>query len=236
MDFSKVIKIIPTYNEKENVALMVSAIHDLHPTSSILFVDDHSPDGTADHVRQLQSTSPNVYLLERFSDRGLGRSYVDGLRKVMADGRYDAVVMMDADFSHDPAAIQHMVAELKDHPVVVGSRYIPGGDIKNWDWRRRLLSRFANIYVTAILGSPVKDMTAGFACFRTSIIPQIGLNSLTSDGYAFAVEWKYRLLKAGIPIYEYPITFTERRQGQSKMSGKIIWESIWLPWKLRFSK
>lgn len=231
--FSKIVKIIPTYNEKDNIAALVPALFKHMPQSSILVVDDNSPDGTSQAVLDLKKDYPSLDLHLRLDDKGFGRSYIDGFKKVIADG-HDAVVMLDADFSHDPAAIPGMVEALAKYDLIIGSRYVKGGGIKNWNLKRRVLSRFANFYARTILGLKVKDMTTGFMCFKGSILDELDLNSIRSDGYAFLVELKYRIIKAGFNTYEYPIIFNERREGQSKMSAKIIWESIWLPWKLRF--
>jgi len=232
----KTIILIPTYNEKENVSALAEAIFGLYPEIPVLVLDDNSPDGTAEAVTKKREQFPNFFVHGRTGTRGFGRSYLDGFNKVLNDGRYDTVVMMDADFSHDPKEIGEMVKKLSQADVVNGSRYIEGGKIENWSWRRKVLSRFANWYVRKILGTPIKDMTTGFMCLRKEILRSLDLNSIHSDGYAFLVEIKYRLHKNGFSFIEYPITFRERREGQSKMSSKVIWESVWLPWKLRFKK
>ncbi|MDO8495069.1 MAG: polyprenol monophosphomannose synthase [bacterium] len=234
-DFSKVaIKLIPTYNEKENIASLTQAVFNLYPHTSMMVLDDNSPDGTAQAVRNLQVLFPNLYLNQRTSDRGFGKSYLEGFKKVLADDRYKAIVMMDADFSHDPKVIGSMLEKLKDYEVVNGSRYISGGKIENWKWHRRLLSNFANFYVRTILRVPLQDMTTGFVCLRKDALQRVDLNTIYSDGYAFLVELKYKLLQTGSRFYEFPIVYTERREGGSKMSSRVIWESIWLPWKLCF--
>ena len=140
--------------------------------------------------------------------------------------------MMDADFSHDPKEIPKMTEKLSDFDAVIGSRYTRGGRIENWNWRRRLLSRFANFYAKTILRVLIRDLTTGFMCFRKDVLKNINLNSIKSEGYAFLVEFKYKIFKAGYKIFEHPIVFTERREGESKMSFKNIWEAIWLPFKL----
>jgi len=234
--FEKTIKLIPTYNEKENIASLAEAIFGLYPKTSVLVLDDQSPDGTAEAVEKMRDQFPNFLVYRRNGLRGFGRSYLDGFNKILNDDRYDYVVMMDADFSHDPKEIGEMVKKLSGADVVNGSRYTVGGKIENWSWRRRLLSRFANWYVRKILGTPIKDMTTGFMCLRKDVLRSLDLNSIHSDGYAFLVEIKYRLRKNGFSFVEHPIIFRERREGKSKMSSKVIWESIWLPWKLRFKK
>lgn len=229
----KIIVLIPTYNEKENIASLAEAIFGLYPQASVLVLDDNSPDGTADEAEKIETRFVNFSVHRRSGLRGFGRSYLDGFSKVLNDARYDYIVMMDADFSHDPEKIGSMVSSLADYDMVIGSRYVPSGKIENWNWRRKLLSRFANFYVRTILGTPIKDMTTGFMCLRKNILRSLDLNSIHSDGYAFLVELKYRLHKNWFSYLEHPITFKERREGKSKMSSKVIWESIWLPWKLR---
>ena len=234
-NFAKTIVLIPTFNEKENIGTLVREIFDLYPDTSILIIDDSSLDGTAEEVRFLQSLFPNLFLIRRSGRRGLGRSYLDGFRMVASDQRYENIVTMDADFSHNPKEISPMLEKLsRDGTWIVGSRYVDGGGVENWSLRRRLLSRFANFYVGFILGADVADMTAGFNCFKKSVLKNINLDSISSDGYAFLVELKYKISKTGLRLSEHPITFLERREGQSKMSSQVIWESIWLPWKLKF--
>ena len=234
--FEKTIKLIPTYNEKENIASLGEAIFGLYPKTSVLVLDDNSPDGTAEAVEKMRPQFPNFLVHRRSGPRGFGRSYLDGFAKVLNDDRFEYVVMMDADFSHDPKEIGEMIKKLSEADVVNGSRYVEGGKIENWHWKRRVLSRFANFYVRKILGTPIKDMTTGFICLRKDVLRSLDLNSISSDGYAFLVEVKYRLHKNGFSFIEHPITFRERREGKSKMSSRVIWESIWLPWKLKFKK
>ena len=230
------IELIPTYNERESVTPFVRAVFGLYPETSMMVLDDNSPDGTADVVRGLQATFPNLHLHQRMSDRGFSKSYLDGFRKVLADNRYSYIVMMDVDFAHDPKEVQPMIERLASFDVVTGSRYVDGGGIENWDWKRRILSRWANFYARNILGIRVRDLTTGFICFRKEVLNKINLDAMASDGYAFLIEIKYKLLRAGFKMHEHPITLHERRLGQSKMSWGIIWESIWLPWKLRFKR
>lgn len=228
--------IIPTYNEKESIVNLISSIFEEYPEFSILVVDDNSPDGTAEVVEELKNKFPRLAYHQRFSDRGFGKSYIDGFKKAAGERQYETIVMMDADFSHNPKEIPKMIEKLSDYDVIIGSRYIKGGKIENWSWRRRLLSRFANFYAKIILDAPILDLTTGFMCFRKDILESINLNLIKSEGYAFLVELKYKMFKAGYKIFEHPITFSERREGQSKMSFKNIWEAIFLLWKLKFSK
>ncbi len=233
-DFSKVIKLIPTYNEKDNIASLAEAVFDIYPETSVMVLDDNSPDNTASVVKNLQSKYSNLYLHQRVGERGFGKSYIDGFKKVLNNPKYQHIVMMDADFSHDPKEINAMLTKLNEYDVVNGSRYVSGGGIKNWKWHRRFLSRFANFYAKTILNSNISDLTTGFICLRKDILKKINLDEISSDGYAFLVELKYRLSQAGARFYEHPIIYNERREGSSKMSGKVIWESVFLPWRLRF--
>lgn len=232
-DYLRSIILVPTLNEKENIVSLAHSIFENMPLASVLVIDDNSTDGTADVVTKAKAKYANLDVYKREGDKGFGKSYLDGFKKVIDDDRYKYVVMMDADFSHDPKAVPAMVDRLADCDVVIGSRYISGGGIENWNLRRRLLSRFANFYAGAILGVPIRDLTTGFMCLKKEVLNGIDLNSIKSDGYAFLVELKYKLHKAGYKIAEYPITFSERREGQSKMSSQIIWEAIWLPWQLK---
>ena len=227
--------IIPTYNERENIGSLIKNIFEHIPEASILIVDDNSPDGTVAAARELQADFPRLMLLKRSGDKGFGRSYIDGFKKVINED-YQAIVMMDGDFSHDYKEIPKMVEKFSDYDLIIGSRYIQDGKIENWNWRRRLLSRFANFYAKTVLGVQIKDMTTGFMCFRKDILKKINLDSIKSEGYAFLVEFKYKIFKAGYKVSEHPIIFTERREGQSKMSFKNIWEAIWLPWRLKLLK
>ncbi|MBI2677140.1 MAG: polyprenol monophosphomannose synthase [Candidatus Yanofskybacteria bacterium] len=234
-NFAKTIVLIPTFNEKENIGPLVREIFNLYPDISVLVIDDSSLDGTAEEVLSMQSSFPNLFVIRRSGKRGLGRSYLDGFKMVADDQRYENIITMDADFSHNPKEIGPMLEKLsKGSSWIVGSRYVAGGGVENWSLRRKLLSRFANFYVGFILNTGIADMTAGFNCFKKSVLRGIDLESISSDGYAFLVELKYRAMKAGLHLSEYPITFSERREGKSKMSSGVIWESIWLPWKLRF--
>lgn len=230
------IVIIPTYNEKENIKSLVEEIFSLSSDINILVVDDNSPDGTGSIVKDLQMIFPKLALLERSKDRGFGKSYIDGFKEIINDEQYEIVIMMDADLSHNPKEIPEMIKKLLEFDAIVGSRYIQGGKIKNWNWRRRLLSKFANFYARTILGLSVKDLTTGYMVFRKSILNSLNIDSISSEGYAFLIDLKYKIFKAGYKIYEHPIVFNERREGQSKMSFKNIWEAIWLPWRLRFFK
>jgi dolichol-phosphate mannosyltransferase len=225
--------VVPTYNEAENVPQVVETVFRLYPEIHLLIVDDQSPDGTAEIVRGLQPCHPNLELLSRSGEASFGGAYRDGFRKVMAEEWCQAVISMDADFSHDPAVIGRLLELLGENDVVLGSRYVTGGSVSNWALGRRLLSRAANFYVRAVLGLPIRDGTSGFMCMRATALAKIPLDAIVSDGYAFLVELKYMLVRQGCRFRESPIRFEERREGQSKMSMGKIWESVWLPWKIR---
>lgn len=227
--------IIPTYNERENIKHALLASYEHVPDTHVLVVDDNSPDGTAHVVRTMQKNLPRLSLLLREQNRGLGRAYCDGFKNVLDNDDVDVVVTMDADLSHDVAEVPHMLQLLeRGYDVVIGSRYISGGQTENWDWRRRLLSRSANLYARTILGIPIHDLTAGFYCFRKELLRAINVNSIRSDGYAFQIELKCRFFELGARIAEHPIVFHERREGKSKLDRRVVWEALWTPWRLRF--
>jgi dolichol-phosphate mannosyltransferase len=228
--------VVPTFNERENIPKLIQKVFALYPDIHMLVVDDRSPDGTAGIVRRLQNLYPNLMLLERAQDRGFGCSYREGFRQALTEPQCRAVVMMDSDFSHNPAVIRHLLAGLEDHDAVVGSRYTEGGSVKNWNLRRRILSRAANFYVYLVLRLPVRDATAGFLCMRREALEAIPYGNTVSEGYAFLVELKYLLKRFQQRIAEFPITFDERREGQSKMSAGKMWESLMLPWRMRLRR
>ena len=232
--FEDTVVVIPTYNERDNIGKLIAAILDLYPGIRVLVVDDRSPDGTASVVREAQSGHANVLLLERTGNRGFAASYREGFHKVLAECPCRAIVTMDADFSHSPAEIGKMLNRLSLCDVVVGSRYTAGGSVKNWNLRRRTLSRAANYYVRAVLGLEVRDTTSGFMCIRREALEKAGIEQTSSEGYSFLVELKYLLVRLGSRIAEHPIAFDERREGQSKMSAGKIWEAFWMPWRVRF--
>jgi dolichol-phosphate mannosyltransferase len=223
--------IVPTYNERDNLAALVSEllrIDDLR----VLVVDDGSPDGTgAEADRLSESTRGRVAVIHRSGARGLGLSYIEGMQAALhTDATH--VCQMDADFSHDPADIPRLLDASAGADLVVGSRYIPGGDVRNWPRRRLALSAFANWYVRSITGIQVRDCTSGFRCWRRELLSRLPLARILSDGYAFHVEMVWEAHAHGGRIVEIPITFVERREGTSKMSGRVIAESVILPWRL----
>jgi len=218
--------VIPTYNEAENLPALITAIRS-EVAASILVVDDNSPDGTGCVADVLAALQPDVHVLHRPEKAGLAAAYVAGFRHALAEGA-DYVLEMDADFSHDPADLPRLLnAARAGADVVLGSRYVPGGGVEGWSLEREILSRAGGLYARVVLGSPVRDLTGGFKCFRADALRAIGIDGLTADGYAFQVETTFRAARAGLRVEEVPIVFRERRAGQSKMSPGIAAEAIW---------
>jgi dolichol-phosphate mannosyltransferase len=223
--------IVPTYNERENIAPLIERLLE-HDGVRVLVVDDQSPDGTGDVADAAAQRHPGrVDVLHRTGTRGFGRSYVDGIRRAIAQGA-DLICQMDADFSHDPARLPALLAAAAGADVVIGSRYVPGGAVVNWQKRRRLLSRFANLYVRAITHVPAQDCTSGYRCWRRAALESLPLDAFVSDGYSFLVEMLFTAARQGRRLVEVPITYVERREGQSKMSRAVILESAITPWRL----
>jgi len=224
--------VVPTYNERDNLPRLVDALLRIDRLN-VLVADDGSPDGTGQEADRLAASSAGrVHVLHRTGQRGLGRSYIDGFQHVLGLGA-TRVCQMDADFSHDPNEVPQLIAATESADLAIGSRYIPGGTLHNWPWHRVLLSAFANRYVRAITGLPVHDCTSGFRCWRADLLAQLPLPQIVSEGYAFQVEMAWHASRVGARIAEVPITFVERVQGSSKLSGRVILESAVLPWRLR---
>jgi dolichol-phosphate mannosyltransferase len=223
--------LVPTYNERDNLRPLVAALMAIDGVQ-VLILDDNSPDGTADEAESIGAASHGrVSVMRRSGPRGLGRSYIDGMAAAL---RTDAthICQMDADFSHDPAALPQLLRAAAAADLVIGSRYVPGGELRNWPTHRLVLSRFANWYVRAITRLPVHDCTSGFRCWTRGLLARLPLDRIVSDGYAFQVEMAWDAHTAGGRIVEVPIAFVERREGVSKMSGRVIAESVVLPWRL----
>jgi dolichol-phosphate mannosyltransferase len=223
--------IVPTYNERANLPLLVEQLLAL-PELRILIVDDASPDGTGEVADQYASGHrARIQVLHRTGRRGLGLSYIDGMYVAL---RTDAthVCQMDADLSHNPADIPRLLAAAERADFVIGSRYVEGGRIENWPMHRRLLSAFANRYIRAITRLTIRDCTSGFRCWRREALERLPLATIRSDGYAFIVELAFEATRAGLRCAEVPITFVERREGASKLSGMVIIESAIVPWRL----
>jgi dolichol-phosphate mannosyltransferase len=224
--------IIPTYNEKENIGLIIPAIKALLPDIHILVVDDNSPDGTSQIVTDLSQTQSGIFVLNRPKKEGLGKAYVAGFRWAL-ERSYDYIFEMDADFSHDPKYLPDFLAAIEQNDLVIGSRYINGVNVVNWPMQRLLLSYFGNIGARIIAGVPIRDCTGGFKCFRADVLRKINLDKIGSSGYSFQVEMNFHVWHHKFRIKEIPIIFTDRQRGQSKMSTKIIQEALILLWKLK---
>lgn len=229
----KALVIVPTYNEAENIRELVPRILEQDPGVEILVVDDNSTDGTGALVDELMGTEPRLHVLHRPKKLGLGTAYVAGFRYAL-EHNYDLVFEMDADFSHDPDSIPAFLEAVKEADLVLGSRYLNGVTVVNWPLSRLILSYGANLYTRIITGMPIKDATGGFKCFRRTTLEQINLDRVRSDGYGFQIEMNFKAWRKGLRIKEIPILFVDRRVGISKMNRKIIWEAMWLVWKMRF--
>ncbi|WP_337865225.1 polyprenol monophosphomannose synthase [Ignavibacterium sp.] len=229
---NKVLVIIPTYNEIENVKKIIPVVLEQNENVDVLIVDDNSPDKTGDYVESLSKENSRIKLIRREKKLGLGTAYIAGF-KYAVQNNYSYVFEMDADFSHDPKEINNFLDAIKDADVVLGSRYINGVRVLNWPMRRLLLSYFASVYTRIITGLPVKDATGGFKCFRIDVLKAIDLDRIKSNGYSFQIEMSFKAYKKGFRIKEIPIVFLDRVKGKSKMSKKIVIEAIFMVWKLR---
>ena len=227
--------VVPTYNEAENLETLCRRIAAAMPHADVLVMDDGSPDGSADLADQMFRDEPEFQgyrVVRRAGPRGLGRAYRDGFARALDMG-YDRIVQMDADLSHDPAVLPPLVAASGAAGLAIGSRYCPGGSVRNWPARRLLLSRFACWYVQRVAGIPVLDATAGYRCWSAAALTAVDLATVKSEGYSFQVEMAYRAARAGVPIVEIPIEFVDRQFGRSKISRAVLMESFLMPWKLR---
>lgn len=224
--------IIPTYNERENITPLIEEI-EKYIKCDLLVMDDHSPDKTADLVKEIQKQKKNIFLIERPGKMGLASAYITGFKFAIEKG-YDAVFEMDADFSHNPKYLPAFLKELENHDLVIGSRYVKGGGVSNWSRFRLFISRGGNLYTRLVLCCPIKDLTGGFKCFKVNTLKKIDLDKITSGGYSFQIENNYLFYKNGFKIKEIPIVFEERREGQSKMSKKIFFEAMKQVWVFRF--
>jgi dolichol-phosphate mannosyltransferase len=232
-DPAQTLIVIPTYNERETLLEMAQAVLSLPGGWQVLVVDDNSPDGTGQIADGIAAGEPRLTVLHRQGKEGLGPAYLAGFREALMRPGIAFIMQMDCDFSHDPKDLPWLLEALAEADVAIGSRYVRGGSTKGWDFRRRMLSRGGNLYVRAVLGTKVNDMTAGFRSWRRSALESFDLSAVTTKGYGFQIEMALRALRAGNRIVEVPICFTERRAGQSKMSGSIVTEALVLPWKLR---
>lgn len=228
----KILIIIPTYNELENLPRLLPVVLSKDNSIEILIVDDNSPDGTAAFIENEMRNNNRIHLIKRPSKQGLGTAYIAGFKYALQNG-FELIFEMDADFSHDPKEIPKFLEEIKNSDLVLGSRYITGVNVINWPMRRLLLSWFANFYTRIITGMSVHDATGGYKCFRGEVLQAIDLDKVTSNGYAFQIEMTFKAWKKGFRIKEIPIIFIDRVKGKSKMSKKIVREAVTMVWKLR---
>ncbi len=223
---------VPTYNERGNIAELLDRLNDLKLGLHVLIVDDSSPDGTGELAEQLAETRPWLHVMHRPAKMGLGTAYLEGFRYALDKG-YDAIGEIDADLSHNPAHIPAMVAALEQADLVLGSRYVPGGGTRNWGALRKLISQGGSLYARAILGVGIRDLTGGFKLFRRDVLENLRLAAIRSNGYSFQIEMTYRAIKRGYRVVEVPIIFEERRAGKSKLSRQVVLEAMLMVPRLR---
>jgi dolichol-phosphate mannosyltransferase len=234
LSIERALVIVPTYNERENIARLIERVLSQDRRLEILVVDDGSPDGTAAIVQDIIDHEPRVHILRRPKKLGLGTAYLAGFKWALEQG-YDCVFEMDADFSHDPNHLPEFLSAIQNADLVLGSRYRDGRvTVVNWPISRLLLSYFANVYARFVTGLNVWDATGGFKCFRRNVLEAIDLTAVRSNGYAFQIEMSFRAFKRGFRIAEIPIVFVDRTEGTSKMSKAIVREAIWMVWRLRW--
>jgi dolichol-phosphate mannosyltransferase len=227
--------IIPTYNEAENIEKIIDAVLKQSPELSVLVIDDNSPDKTADIVKRIKANNPRINLLERPGKLGLGTAYIAGFKYAINNG-YDYCFEMDADFSHDPNDLPRFIEQIDKYDLVIGSRYCEGVSVVNWPMKRLLLSFFACMYARIVTGCPIRDLTAGFKCYKRTALEGINLDKIKSDGYGFQIEIDFMIWRKKFKIKEIPIIFVERRAGTSKMSKHIVREAFLLVLRLRFER
>ena len=225
---------LPTYDEKDNVGPITDAILKATPDVDVLVIDDNSPDGTGQLADAIAAREPRVKVLHRQGKEGLGKAYLAGFARALAEG-YELVLEMDADFSHDPKYLPALLEAARDADLVLGSRNIPGGGTVNWGVLRKIISRGGSFYARTILGIPVRDLTGGFKCFHRRVLEAIDLPTVECSGYAFQIELTYRAIRKGFRVKEIPIVFVDRRVGQSKMSKRIVVEALRKVWSIRRS-
>ncbi len=226
--------VVPTYNERENLPVVVERLWELGLKLGLVVVDDGSPDGTGELAEELAGRHKPMHVIHRPGKLGLGSAYREGFAWVLENTPARLVGQMDADLSHDPRDVPRLVEVARTGAVAIGSRYVPGGGVRNWPWHRRLISRMGSAYARVVLGVGVRDLTGGFKCWPRQALEAINLGEVISEGYAFQVEMTYRAIKAGFRVTEVPIVFTDRRLGSSKMSLAIALEAAWVVWAMRF--
>jgi len=225
-DLRRILVIVPTYNERDNIESIVARVLQSVPEANLLVADDSSPDGTGKIADELAIADPRVHVLHRPEKAGLGAAYIAGFRWGLERG-YDVLVEMDADGSHAPEQLPRLLAALRDADVVLGSRWVAGGTVVNWPKSRELISRSGNLYTRVALGMPLRDATGGYRAYRRGVLESIDLDSVASQGYCFQVDLAWRAARAGFRVVEVPITFADRERGESKMSGRIVREALW---------
>ncbi len=231
----EVLVIVPTYNERENIEHVLDVLLSLEVDLGVLVVDDNSPDGTGAFVDEYREREPRVRVLHRPGKMGLGSAYIRGFKWALEETEAKFVFEMDADFSHDPRAVPEFLAKTGEADLVIGSRYLEGITVMNWPLRRLALSVGANIYTRVITGMPLKDATGGFKCFSRKVLEALPLDTIRSDGYSFQIEMNFHVWKRKFRIVEIPIVFVDRQEGTSKMSRRIVYEAVFLVWKLRLA-
>jgi len=231
-DQKRALIIFPTYNEKENIEIIIPDVLERDPRINVLVVDDNSPDGTGEIADRMAAEDSRINVLHRQNKEGLGRAYIAGFKWAI-EHKFDYIFEMDADYSHDPKFVPHFLKEIEDNDLVLGSRYISGVNVINWPMKRLLLSYYANVYTRIVTGLPVRDGTGGFKCFRREVLEALDLDAVRSNGYIFQIEVSLRVWKKGFSIKEIPIIFVDRERGTSKMSKDIVREAIWKVWYLR---
>ncbi|MFC4947775.1 polyprenol monophosphomannose synthase [Pseudonocardia sp. GCM10023141] len=220
-----VLVVIPTYNERENIGPIISRLHAAVPQVDVLVVDDASPDGTGELADEMAAADSRIQVLHRTGKDGLGAAYLAGFAAALS-GKHQVVVEMDADGSHAPEDLPALLAALEDADLVLGSRYVPGGQLVNWPAHRKWFSRSANLYSRVALGVPIRDITAGYRVYRRQVLEEIDLAAVSSQGYCFQIDMAWRAVKAGFRVHEVPITFTEREHGSSKMGSSVVTEAL----------
>ena len=231
----KILVISPTYNEKKNISHLIENIFSLNISIDLLIIDDNSPDGTADVVKNKMKKNNRIYLITREGKEGLGTAYCAGFKYALQNN-YDLIIQIDADLSHNPVDIIRLIEKAKTHDLVIGSRYITGVNVINWPMRRLLLSYCANWYARNLTRVPIKDITGGFKCFRRNVLEAIDLDSICSEGYSFQIEINFLTHNKGFNIKEIPIIFTDRTVGESKMNRQIMYEAVFIVWQLNIRK
>lgn len=224
--------VMPTYNERENVPVIVPKVLQQAPGIDVLIVDDNSPDGTGQVADEIAAADERIHVLHRSGKLGLGTAYIVGFKWAL-ERDYDLVFEMDSDFSHNPEHIPDFLEAAKEYDLVLGSRYLNGVTVINWPMSRLLLSYFANRYSRFVTGLPFTDTTGGFKCYRRKVLQAIDLDAIRSEGYSFQIETSFRAWRKGFKVGEISIIFSDRVEGSSKMSGKIVREAVWMVWKLR---